>query len=152
MKRDAWIVTLALLAVLWGARADAGELFLEAGGVSYHTDRSAGHQERNPAAGLRWQWSDEWGVQAVRYRNSLHGLSTVVAARWTPIQFAGGRVGVLAGMVDGYATRDGNFVPVVVPTIGWQAGPVAVSLLAWPSIEKRGVSGGAALAVSLRIW
>lgn len=149
--REIALLMIILLALLWGSRAQA-DVYAEFGGVSHHFDRDAGYRERNPGLGIRWQANDEWGVAALRYRNSLNRDSTAITARWTPIQFAGARIGVVGGVVNGYGANGGGFVPVVVPTAAWQIGPVELGVIGWPSIEKRGVGGGVALSVSLRIW
>lgn len=154
MPRESILLALlvALVALVAAPRAQAQSLWVEAGGVSWHADRSAGYRESNPALGLRWQITDDWSVQGVRYANSIHGYSTMLSARWTPLHYGPVRVGVIGGVVNGYGANDGGFVPIVLPTVAVQWGPVELGVIAWPSIEKRNVSGGAALAVSLRVW
>ena len=80
----------------WGCSA------LQLHGLSRHA--SGQWNERNWGAGVRYQPTRDWGVQAGFYKNSMSRQSKYILAQWTPLHYGGLSAGVFGGLVTGYKT------------------------------------------------
>jgi hypothetical protein len=140
------LIVFAFLA----APAFADSILVSPGGVSYHLDRGR-YNERNAGIILGYEKDESTAVIAGQYKNSLGKDSTFAAVRYTPLNIGPGpvRVGVIAGIADGYAPRGGGFIPLVVPSAVITIGYVDLTMAAWPSIFGSGA--GAALTAAIRI-
>lgn len=100
---------LATLLAFTAVAAPAGELSLQLHGLSWHAESRDKYgyvgqewNERNFGLGLRYEYSDTWGVQAGAYRNSVDKTTVYVAANYTPLHIGPVRGGVFAGLGSGY--------------------------------------------------
>lgn len=144
-----WVVIAALLLVAaHEARADGW--YLSPGGVSYHADRQAGYNERNHGLSITYREDASLAYSAGWFGNSLHRRAYFGAARWTPVSAWGVRFGALAGVVTGYEAASGGPIPVVLPAMAADIGPIDVTVIGWPSMMGSGA--GIAAQFSLRVW
>ena len=141
------IKLLAAAILLWSASVQAGELWATGGGLSYHTQRDRGYNERNLGFGLEYRSDKSNSIGAGTYRNSFRNDSVLIGHTWTPIGNDTVRAGILWGTVTGYA---GGPSPILLPMITVERGMFGIALTAWPPL--RGESGGVALQLKLRLW
>ena len=109
-------ITFAALA--FAASAQAADLSLQLHGLSHHfSDPPKGQtwNEVNTGAGLRAQFTPEWGAQFGAYRNSVNKNSAYAIAQWTPLEFGRARFGAFAGVASGY--KHGPLVAGVMLTV-----------------------------------
>ncbi len=144
-----WVVIAALLLVAaHEARADGW--YMSPGGVSYHQDRKAGYNERNHGLSLTYRADAELAYSAGGFGNSLHRRAYFAAARWTPVQMGWVRAGALVGVVTGYDAAGGGPIPVALPAVAVDIGPVDVTVIGWPSMMGSGA--GIAAQFAVRVW
>ena len=141
------VVIAALLAATVCVPAYAGEVWMSSGGVSYHTDRSKGYNERNPGVGLEYRWDTTHSLGAGAYLNSNRNISTLAVYTWTPLGNDVVRFGLLGGLAAGYASP---VTPLILPAMTVQLGSVGATVVAWPSI--RGGSGGVGVQFRVKVW
>lgn len=145
-----WLVIAALLLVAaHEARAD-GAILVSPGGFSYHQDRAAGYNERNHGLSLTYRADAELAYSAGGFGNSLHRRAYFAAARWTPVQMGWVRAGALAGVVTGYDAAGGGPIPIALPAVAVDIGPVDVTVVGWPSMMGSGA--GIAAQFAVRVW
>lgn len=137
----AFALTVTACAGIEKARADDGDEWrINAGGVSWHSDRAAHYQETNLGVGLEYRRGD-WGAMAGAYRNSIDRTSRYALGEWLPIQAGPVRIGAVAGVVTGYHWRDGGPVPVLAPMATTSIGRLGINVLAFPIKEKTSGTG-----------
>jgi hypothetical protein len=144
-----WLVIAALMLVaVHEARADGW--YVSGGGASYHADRQAGYNERNHGLSLSYRADDELAYSAGFFGNSLHHRAYFSAARWTPVRLWILRAGALAGVVTGYDAAGGGPIPIALPAVAVDIGPVDVTVIGWPSMMGSGA--GIAAQFAVRVW
>lgn len=148
MLTKALVILGMMLALLPDARA--GDLYVSPGGFSYHADRSKGYNEVNHGLSLTYRADDELAYSAGFFGNSLHRRAWFAAARWTPAQLGVLRAGALLGVVTGYEAAGGGPIPVALPAVAADIGPVDVTVIGWPSMFGSGA--GIAAHFSVRVW
>lgn len=131
--------------------AMAADTWLTVGIASYHVDRSAGYNERNIGLGVEYDFTPDHAVSVGAYRNSINRVSRYALYRWTPIQLGYVRIGMLAGVVDGYHRNGGGLAPAFAPTLTLDTRPVGVSLIVIPGVSKD-VSTAIGLQAKIRFW
>jgi hypothetical protein len=145
-----WMVIAALLLVaVHEARAD-GAILVSPGGFSYHQDRAAGYNERNHGLSITYKRDAELAFSAGFYGNSIHRRAYFAAARFTPFAIGPLRAGAVVGAVTGYAANSGGPVPVLLPALVAEAGPIDVTVIGWPSMMGSGA--GIAAQFAVRVW
>jgi hypothetical protein len=135
-----FIAALALLALtfLETAPSIAGDTWIASSVTSYHFDRSAGYNERNWGVGIERGIAPDVRLIAGVYRNSLYRESTYAGASWTPFAAGPVRLGVLAGVVDGYKADHGRFVPIAMPLVTYEIGRAGANLIYLPHYKDDG--------------
>jgi len=103
-----------LLALLLGQSAQA-DTWLNLGGVSWHPG-STGLNNLNLGVGLELD-TKYVTVGIGAYYNSVRSASRYVVAEYMLMERKGFGVGVLMGVVDGYALNGGGFIPLAAPTL-----------------------------------
>ncbi len=130
------LVSLFALLATIPATAMAGDTWLAIGVASYHADRSAGYNERNFGLGIEHDFTSAHAMSVGAYRNSIDRRSNYALYRWTPLAIGRARIGVLAGVVDGYRRNGGRLAPALAPTITLDTHPVGISLILIPAGTK----------------
>lgn len=111
------------------------DLYLDANLGSYHWDRGANMNERNPGLGLERDTGD-WRQMLGMYKNSLGKPSGYAMLGYTPLQYQTAlgelKLGGLAGALSGYEMP-------VVPALGLlaslQRGRLGLNFIATPSAK-----------------
>ena len=98
--------------------------------VSYHSPRN-GYSQINPGLGIERDYNERWALGAGYYRNSNRHDSFYVGANYTHVRLSGWRLGTSLGMVSGY----GGVIPLVAPTVTYDAGGAGISLVIAPPIK-----------------
>lgn len=108
-----WIV--AVLALCWASAAVAEpnkhELWVNVGGFSSHFNSSKNYNENNAGFGVEYRVSPQTSFMAGSYYNSIRHTTTYAAVNWQPYVLGGLKLGVAAGLMDGYPSigRGGTF-------------------------------------------
>lgn len=89
------------------------ETWVSVMGASYHTDREAGYNEKNPGVGIE---QGDKNLRAVLgyYRNSLNRDTFYLGVSNTPIHIGGFNFGYTAGLASGYPNQAPLFAGALV--------------------------------------
>ncbi len=153
MKNRKWFLALVAAAGAMGCVpcAHAQEVWVNAGMLSYHFDRSRPHREFNYGLGAEAIFAPDHALMAGTYKNSesfqSHYLGYVYRPfHWTP---SGLKVsaGVALSVVDGYPSMNDR---------GWFAAPIPVVMVEGKKIGANFIllpnfNHGAALAMQLKL-
>jgi hypothetical protein len=126
------------------------QLWLDLGVLSYHF-KEGDYREENYGLGLGVFVSPEHGFVAGSFINSNNERSHYGAYHWRPWHWnpagLGVRAGLMFGLIDGYSnTNNGNWFPVVLPTLSAEYGHFGANLIVSPHPKN-----GTALALQLRV-
>jgi hypothetical protein len=143
-------------AVVWpAARAAEGEaaprVWVNAGLLSYHFDRSKNYNEGNWGLGAEALLAPDHALMAGFYRNSERETSRYLGYQWRPLHWQPAGVNVSAGLalslLDGYPTMNnrGWFV-AGMPMVAIEGKRFGANLIFVPNVKH-----GSALAVQLKL-
>lgn len=152
------------------ARADAeGErtVWVNAGGLSWHSDRTSAFNERNAGLGVQYVHDAAWAGAAGAFRNSEHATSRYLLARYTPWHWrtplGTAKLGAVAGLIDGYshdvqpgngrATKwgqGGDPLLMAAPVLALEGPRLGVQAVVVPPVYGR--TWVVAVSVQLRVW
>ena len=126
------------------------QVWLDPGFFSYHF-KDANYRQDNYGIGVGVFVAPEHGFIGGTYLNSDNERSRYAAYHWRPLSWNSGALGVRAGLaigaIDGYSnTNDGDWFPVILPTLTVEYGYFGINLSLAPHPEN-----GTALAVQLRL-
>lgn len=156
MSRAEVIARFALLAGLIGlaggiteARAEEAEgqgfrpeLWVNAGGISRHFDRTKNFNERNEGLGVEYRWRDDASVMLGQYRNSMRDTTHYAALNYQPLQFGPLKVGASIGVMDGYRLmRNGGNFFAALPMVTYEGERFGVNVGVIPNVPSKHVDG-----------
>lgn len=128
-----------------------GQIWLNAGGLSYHFNRSIGYNERNFGMGVEYKIDAEKSIVAGFYRNSVRTQTRYLGWVWAPIELGVFRAGAVIGVADGYADmRGGHFFPMALPALSYEGERYGVNFTVIPSFRDK-VDGAMAIQFKVRI-
>lgn len=128
---------LAVLLLCPGFAA-AGDFWLSATVTSVHLTSNHKLNESNPGLGLEYHTSSSMRYLVGAYRNSHRETSAYALAGWTPVSFGPVKLGLLAGVADGYQKlNDGNFTPVVAGFMPIEGARFGMNLILIPRALKK---------------
>ena len=134
-------VSLALLCTLGGAAKaefDASRLWVNAGFYSAHFDTDQGLRNANPGIGFEYRIDDTWSATAGRFRNSNNANSNYVGAYYQPWNWAGVKLGVVAGVFNGYPNAyQGGWFPALIPTASLEGQHWGLNVALVPPLKDR---------------
>lgn len=116
------------------AEGNDAQLWVNAGGVSWHS--KPGRNGSNPGIGAELRTSEDWSFGAGAYRNSDRGHSRYVLAEYTPLHIGMLNAGLVAGAVDGYTVNNGKPMALIAPAIELRASHFAAQLTYVPAIDS----------------
>ena len=150
-----WLAALGIVAAFVSAALAAEPVarpsnWLHLGAVSYHFNRAANYNEINPGLGIEHQFNARHSLSAGFYRNSERRNTVYAMYGYTPIQIGPVKIGVLAGLANGYSAHDGGFFPVALPVAMIERGRFGVNFTVIPSIREK-VHGGVALQFKIKL-
>ena len=124
------IFTLALICTM-PAQADETWITLNAG--SYHVDVKKDYNQKNYGVGIEHHIGD-FVLTGGMYRNSAYKNSLYAMGGWMPLEIHGVKVGVIAGIANGYpGMNDGGLIFVAAGVIDF--GPINILII--PSVKDK---------------
>lgn len=151
-----WLAALGIVAAFVSAAAFSAEPadppsnWLHLGAVSYHVNRAANYNEINPGLGIEHQFNARHSLSAGAYYNSERRTTVYALYGYTPLRIGPVKIGVLAGLANGYSGHDGKFFPVALPVAMIERGRFGVNFTIIPSIREK-VDGGLAVQFKIRL-
>ena len=148
---------LCAMAALGGAGALAQPLeptprwWINAGFYTHHFDANAGLQNENPGLGLEWSRDDSYALTGGVFTNSDRQTSHYLGLYVTPVHWAQGHWGVVAGAFDGYPHAfGGSWFPAVLPIVKWEGAAWGLHVAYIPTLPDR-LYGGLAFQLKFAI-
>lgn len=127
-------------------------LWLNPGLYSYHYDQSKDFNAINIGFGAEYQFSTVASITAGFYRNSYSNSSKYLGAYWQPLAVGPLRVGMVAGLFNGYDnTNNGGWFPAVLPAISLEGDWLGCNVILIPTIPNR-ISGSISVQLKVKVW
>ena len=134
------------------ADSSDNSLWINFGGISYHSDRSAGFNERNGGIGLEYQVTDKNSFALGEYKNSIRRQTNYALGFYTPYIYKDEmiKLGLLYGIATGYDTHlyDG-LTGVVAPVIVVERGTFGLDIFVLPPVGE--ISSVVALTIKFKL-
>jgi hypothetical protein len=138
MKRLACLLCTCTAALSAHAEFDASRLWINAGFYSAHFDTDQGLRNANPGIGFEYRIDDTWSATAGRFRNSNNANSNYVGAYYQPWTWAGVKLGVVAGVFNGYPNAyGGGWFPALIPTASLEGQHWGLNVALVPPLKDR---------------
>lgn len=133
------------------ADADERELWVNVGGFSSHFNSSKNYNESNAGIGIEYRVSPQIGFMAGSYYNSIRHTTTYAAINWQPYMVGAFKVGVAAGLMDGYPSveRGGTFF-AALPLVTYEGKKFGVNFGIVPDMPK--VNGAIVAQFKFRVY
>jgi hypothetical protein len=143
--------TMMLLALLLPLIAQAGDLWVTAMVGSKHYADSSKYNEQNFGLGLEYHVNEDWSLVGGAYKNSLSKESHYLGAAYTPLHVTDSiKVGIVAGVIDGYKFNHGGPAPLLAGTIMVKlTDRVGFNLIFTPTVKNTN-QGAVALQLKLK--
>lgn len=126
-------------------------LWLNPGLYSYHFDRNKDFNSVNIGFGAEYQFSSIASITAGVYRNSYYQTSGYLGAYWQPIGVGPIKLGLVAGVFNGYAnTNNGGWFPAALPAATLEGNLIGCNLLFIPTIPGK-ISGSLSLQIKFKV-
>ena len=148
-----WIAALAIVAAFVSVATLAAEPpsnWLHLGAASYHFNRAAHYNEINPGLGIEHQFNARHSLSAGAYYNSERRTTIYALYGYMPLQIGIVKLGLLAGLANGYSANNGHVFPVALPAAMIERGRFGVNFTVIPSIREK-VDGGVALQIKIKL-
>ncbi|WP_155845412.1 hypothetical protein [Chitinilyticum aquatile] len=127
-------------------------IWLNAGFLSYHPDRSRGFREQNWGFGAQLDLDDEWALMGGQFLNSENQHSHYLAAAWQPLKLGSFDLGLAVGAMDGYPRMsDGDWFLAALPLLSWRGDHLAVNVTGTPKIRDK-IDAMIAIQLMWRVW
>jgi len=136
-----------------GSGSSSRAVWISPGFLTWHVSEPAGREleGRNPGVGLDWQWSAHQRLSVGQFRNRDREQSLYAALYHQPLEFGHWRIGVVAGVMDGYPNyRQGRVFPAILPVASWEQSRWAIDWAFIPTISDR-LYGGISFRLRLRL-
>lgn len=148
-----WVVAGLALCGASAALADAGEgeVWVNVGGFSSHFNSSKNYNENNAGIGVEYRFSAQTALMAGSYYNSVRNTTTYAAVNWQPYVLGGWKMGLAAGLMDGYPgiVRGGTFF-AALPFMTYEGKQLGVNLGIIPDMPK--VNGAVVVQFKIRAY
>jgi hypothetical protein len=129
---------------------EANRLWLNAGFYSAHFDTDKGLRNANPGLGFEYRLNDNWSATAGRFTNSDSAHSRYVGAYYQPWTVSGIKLGVVAGVFNGYPKAfNGDWFPAVLPVATLEQGHWGLNVALVPPLKDR-LYGAVSFQLKLR--
>lgn len=126
-------------------------LWLNPGLFSYHFDRNKDFNSTNIGLGAEYQFSSVLSITAGVYRNSYYQTSAYVGSYWQPIMVGPIKLGLVAGMFNGYSnTNNGGWFPAALPAATLEGDLIGCNLLFIPTVPGK-ISGSLSLQIKFKV-
>lgn len=126
-------------------------LWINPGLYSYHFDQNKNFNSINIGFGAEYQFSSVASLTAGVYRNSYYQTSAYVGSYWQPIMVGPIKLGLVAGMFNGYSnTNNGGWFPAALPAVTLEGDLIGLNLIFIPTIPDR-ISGSMSLQIKFKV-
>lgn len=128
------------------------QVWINAGMLSRHFDRSTGYRENNYGFGAEVAISPVNSIAAGYFKNSDNLQSNYVAWMWKPWSLGPVKFGLVAGAFDGYQrVNHGRPFPAVFPLASLEYRSVGLNMTIVPNYGDR-LHGAVVGQLKLRVW
>jgi hypothetical protein len=128
-------------------------LWINPGLLSYHFDRDAGFCDLNSGLGVQSFVSDNLSLMAGNFINSDHGRSNYAGLAWQPLSWHALKIGLSAGILDGYqTTNNGGKFLAVLPWVTIRNERIGINFTVVPYPNDPHHLGAISGQVILRVW
>ncbi|MDD5056380.1 MAG: hypothetical protein PHQ60_00810 [Sideroxydans sp.] len=128
-------------------------LWINPGLLSYHFDRDAGFRDLNSGFGVQSDVSDRLTLMAGNFINSDHGRSNYAGLAWQPLTWHALKIGLSAGILDGYqTTNNGGKFLAVLPWVTLRNERIGINFTLIPYPHDPHHLGAISGQVILRVW
>ena len=133
------------------AQTVTSPIWINAGFYTIHFARNHALRDPNPGIGLEYSLNDDLRLTAGRFLNSDSAYSNYVGAYYQPWRQGSLKLGVAAGLFDGYprAFGGGGF-PALLPVATWEGESFGANVSFVPEIKNR-LYGGISLQLKYRL-
>lgn len=131
--------------------AQAGDVWLNFGGISWHPNSTIEFRENNPGIGIESRLEGGHAIAIGRYINSIGQSSNYALYSRRIVGTDAVSGGLLGGLVTGYRANGGGPIPALAPYISAEAGRVGMSLVIIPPADNKSALA-IAVAVKVRIF
>jgi hypothetical protein len=150
----AWAV-LVSASSLQSCHAAEGEqsIWVNAGGISRHFDRSKNFNESNTGFGAEWRFRDDASVMVGQYRNSMRDTTHYAALNYQPLQLGPVRIGASVGVMDGYRLmRNGGTFFAALPMVSYEGKTFGVNVGVIPNVPSKHIDGAVIFQLKVRAF
>lgn len=138
--------------IRWIEATQKHAVWLNPGLYSHHFDEEKNFNPINIGFGAEYQFSTVASITAGIYRNSYYQRSHYVGAYWQPIAIGPFKLGMVAGMFDGYTnTNNGGWFPAALPAISLEGDRIGCNLIVIPTVPNR-IAGSVSLQLKIKVW
>lgn len=135
------------------AEQEAASLWINAGGMSYHFDRSKQFNERNTGVGVELRLRDDVSLMTGRHINSMATMTHYVAANYQPFSVGPFKVGASVGFMDGYRLKNnGRAFFAAIPMLTYEGKHLGFNAGVIPDIPSQHVDGAVVLQIKVRAF
>lgn len=128
------------------------QIWLTTGFATYHFDKDAGLNGRNPGVGLEYRFRDDAALTAGRFFNSDFAHTRYAGVNYQPWRLGPVRIGAVFAAFDGYPKmREGGWFPALVPSATFEYQRVGVNLAVVPKYKDR-LHGGISVQLKFKLW
>ena len=132
------------------------QVWLNAGILSYHFNRSQDLREDNVGFGAEILVAPDHALMAGTFINSNRERSHYGAYQWRPLHWQlegfNVNVGVVVGAFDGYPNmQNGGWFIGAMPVLSVEGKRFGANFTVFPTIKDR-IEGGVAVQIKLRVW
>jgi hypothetical protein len=155
-----WVILCGFCMALSGvAAANTGfspQVWLNAGLLSYHFDRSLDLREDNVGLGVDVLVAPDHALMAGTFINSNRARSHYAAYQWRPLHWQPAGIivnaGIVVGAFDGYPNmRNGKWFIGAMPLLSVEGKRIGANFTVVPTIKDR-LDGALAVQIKLRVW
>jgi len=138
--------------IQWIEPAQKQAVWLNPGLYSYHFDQKQDFNPTNIGFGAEYQFSTVASITAGFYRNSYYQHSQYIGAYWQPIALGPFKLGMVAGVFNGYDnTNNGGWFPAALPAVSLEGDLFGLNLIVIPTIPNR-IAGSVSLQFKVKVW
>ena len=132
--------------------APTSELWIDTGFYTAHFDGDKDLNNNNKGLALEYRFSGTLAATGGRFYNSDRAWSNYAGVIWQPYAVGPVRVGLALAAFDGYPkTRDGGWVPGVIPTLTYEYERVGVNVGIIPNYKDR-LYGGISFQLKFKLF
>ena len=128
------------------------EFWVSTGFETWHFDSGQGLNDHNPGWGIDYRFATTLSITGGKFFNSDRHDSSYLGTSWQPISAGPFRLGMFAGLLDGYPRMEGGGAFLAaVPAISAEYGRIGANLIIIPTIQDR-LYGGISLQLKLKLY